>query len=349
MSRKETTPSRQQQQKNQKLRRMTVKDKLDTTAKPESPLFIPMLLNHYLQGLSNVTIRDKQNTKNRRRIHVLHQHLKESFDQGKKWRIHRHCRFRLQQMVQYILVEFRGVLFRKAPSSNEMRGKNQDSLTEQVLPKVINLSSRSLTEHEINLLKKGLKFCPTPKSDKKELECDVLRFCRQLRLEEKYFSDNYDQSTENVPLVRNKSTHNPPKCDDIVLEETISRLKKHPLPIQNRKSNLSYQLRKAQENLAQDKTIIIKEVDKGGAVVVMDTDYYAKKIREMLSNEEFYNECNSEQDEMTFEQIVNLVNREGGELLNEEIDYLTNFSFKTSYFYGLPKIHKSSQIANAIK
>lgn len=222
-------------------------------------------------------------------------------------------------------------------------------MTEQVLPKVINLSSRSLTEHEINLLKKGLKFCPTPKSDKKELECDVLRFCRQLRLEEKYFSDNYDQSTENVPLVRNKSTYNPPKCDDIVLEETISRLKKHPLPIQNRKSNLSYQLRKAQENLAQDKTIIIKEVDKGGAVVVMDTDYYAKRIREMLSNEEFYNECNSEQDEMTFKEIVNLVNREGGELLNEEIDYLTNFSFKTSYFYGLPKIHKSSQIANAIK
>lgn len=39
VSSKETTPSRQQQQKNQKLRRMTVKDKLDTTAKPESPLF----------------------------------------------------------------------------------------------------------------------------------------------------------------------------------------------------------------------------------------------------------------------------------------------------------------------
>lgn len=211
------------------------------------------------------------------------------------------------------------------------------------------MSSRILTENEISLLKKGLKFCPTPKFDKKELECDISRFCRQLRLEEKYFSENDDLSTDNIPLVRNKSKYNPPKCEDVFLEETISRLKKHPLPVKKKRSNLSYNQRKAQDTLAKDRSIIIKEGDKGGAVVVMDTEYYANKVKEMLSNEEFYIECNSEQDEQTFKLIFDLINREGDKLHEEEIDYLTNFSFKTSYFYGLPKIHKSSLITNAIK
>jgi hypothetical protein len=31
-----------------------------------------------------------------------------------------------------------------------------------------------------------------------------------------------------------------------------------------------------------------------------------------------------------------------------EIDYITNFTFTESYFYGLPKVHKSEVISNAI-
>jgi hypothetical protein len=37
-----------------------------------------------------------------------------------------------------------------------------------------------------------------------------------------------------------------------------------------------------------------------------------------------------------------------GELHKEEIDYITNFTFTESYFYGLPKVHKSEVISNAI-
>jgi hypothetical protein len=33
-----------------------------------------------------------------------------------------------------------------------------------------------------------------------------------------------------------------------------------------------------------------------------------------------------------------------GELHKEEIDYITNFTFTESYFYGLPKVHKSEVV-----
>jgi hypothetical protein len=43
-----------------------------------------------------------------------------------------------------------------------------------------------------------------------------------------------------------------------------------------------------------------------------------------------------------------LLHEHEGELHKEEIDYITNFTFTESYFYGLPKVHKSEVISNAI-
>jgi hypothetical protein len=43
-----------------------------------------------------------------------------------------------------------------------------------------------------------------------------------------------------------------------------------------------------------------------------------------------------------------LLHEHEGELHNEEIDYITNFTFSESYFYGLPRVHKSEVISNAI-
>ena len=44
---------------------------------------------------------------------------------------------------------------------------------ERISPKVINLSNIPLSSNEINVLKLGLSFTPTPKSNIPELEADV--------------------------------------------------------------------------------------------------------------------------------------------------------------------------------
>lgn len=55
--------------------------------------------------------------------------------------------------------------------------------------------------------------------------------------------------------------------------------------------------------------IIIKEADKGGAVVVMNTEFYRDRIYEMLSNTEFYKKANGNQETVTMQKINKLINK----------------------------------------
>ena len=55
---------------------------------------------------------------------------------------------------------------------------------------VVNLSCKSLTEDQIKLLSRGLKFSPTPRDiDKSQLKLDIEEFKRKMRLKW-YFRDN---------------------------------------------------------------------------------------------------------------------------------------------------------------
>ena len=48
-------------------------------------------------------------------------------------------------------------------------------------------------------------------------------------------------------------------------------------------------------------------------------------------------------------EIVKISEKYKDNLTKKEKEYLTSFSYNTSNFYGLPKIHKSKLIQNAIK
>lgn len=100
-----------------------------------------------------------------------------------------------------------------------------------------------------------------------------------------------------------------------------------------------------------DSSIVIKEADKGGAVVVMDAEYYKGKILEMLNNNEFYCEISECNDKKTIQKVKRLLkdHQASSNIATKEVDFLTDFDFRESVFYGLPKIHKSKTITNAIK
>ncbi|XP_033762626.1 uncharacterized protein LOC117344085 [Pecten maximus] len=149
----------------------------------------------------------------------------------------------------------------------------------------------------MKVLSKGMKFCPTPsEQDNTQLKTDLLEFCRRLRLNEKFFKEGTsDDSSKEEPIVKNKSNYNPPKSSNCQLEDVIDSLKK--LPLDNKgnsssnkriKSNLSFNQQRAIDDLRKDDSIIIKEADKGGAVVIMNKTYYCEKIIEMLTDGDFY-------------------------------------------------------------
>lgn len=218
------------------------------------------------------------------------------------------------------------------------------------MPKIINLSQRILNDNEINLLKRGLKFTPTPQESKEILNADISDFCRKLRLSYIFNEKDEDEDDDDLkPLVRNKSNWKPKVTKDKHLEETIALLKTKSLDKNNNiKENLSPKERKAVLDLKSDKSIIIKEADKGSAIVILDRDYYREKILNMLTDNQYYEMTDKTADKKTRKLIEKLFVKDDNGVLDEEQDYITNFAFTESYFYGLPKIHKSQEISNAI-
>ena len=146
-------------------------------------------------------------------------------------------------------------------------------------PKVINLSSKQFTKSEINLLSKGFKFTPTPRQNPQELAKDIKEYTRKLRLAEFFYEENEeDYFEENI--VKNKSKFNPKRNRNNLLDTVCDALQKTPLTTNNArttKNNLSKFETDALKSLSADESIIIKEADKGGAVVIMDSDFYKSK------------------------------------------------------------------------
>ena len=79
-----------------------------------------------------------------------------------------------------------------------------------IYPKVINFSSTCLTDTQIRVLGKVLKFTPTPRRSTVEMEKDNHNFTRKLRLIEYFTNENnitFDEEAQ--PLLKNKGTFHP--------------------------------------------------------------------------------------------------------------------------------------------
>ena len=152
------------------------------------------------------------------------------------------------------------------------------SVTEHAEVQIVNLSSRELNKTEIKLLEKGLKFTPTPSnSNTQELNNDILEFTRKVRLVE-YFDGIED---DDQSLVRNKGNFVPPQGREELLDTFVKSTTNIPLvPTEMSKirRNITFSEQKSMSELANDETIIIKEADKGGTAVIMDSKLYQEQI-----------------------------------------------------------------------
>ncbi|MCG8076000.1 MAG: GIY-YIG nuclease family protein, partial [Candidatus Thiodiazotropha taylori] len=120
------------------------------------------------------------------------------------------------------------------------------------------------------------------------------------------------------------------------------------IPKENTKihHNITLDQRKAIKSLSEDTSIVIKEADKGGGIVIMNAQFYKSKILEMLMDESYYTSIPNSNEKEVFTKLKQLIDQNKN-ITIQEIDFLLNFDYKTSTFYGLPKIHKSKLIQNA--
>ena len=102
-------------------------------------------------------------------------------------------------------------------------------------------------------------------------------------------------------------------------------------------------------NLMNQSDSVIKKADKGGAVTVLSKNHYRAMIYEHLSNQNTYQKLDKNLDPTIMKKLKKLLNKRKSIFTVKEFKYLNEADYNTSNFYGLPKIHKSQLITNAIK
>ena len=104
---------------------------------------------------------------------------------------------------------------------------------------------------------------------------------------------------------------------------------------------MSDEQRKAIVDLAKDDSIIIKHADKGGSIVIMNSDDYINAFFDTLADPNFYEELSSDPNPDYRAKIDQKIDELlSSELINDfEASKLKSGSC-TPQFYGLPKLHK---------
>ena len=187
--------------------------------------------------------------------------------------------------------------------------------------KIFNLSSRKLSKHEMSVLLKGLKFTPTPeKSNDEQLSNDIAEFHRKNKLKEYFYcNENIEQDDS---LVRNNSYFEPPRGRNQRLDEYIDMTKVIPRNDPQRKTsfNITRNERKAIDNLAKDTSIEIKEADKGGGIVIMNKEFYKRKLLQMLDDKSFYKQIENQTTKYTMKKIKKVIGL-AKEITRHELNY----------------------------
>ena len=205
-------------------------------------------------------------------------------------------------------------------------------------------------------MSKGFNFCPTPDfSDLLDLEVNVRDFIRLLLLKDNFSSYN---NTSPQYLVKKTGETLPSESKDMLFNGVIFHIRKLSeqldiLPVNHSaaKSNITLTEQQALNSLRNNSDIIIKQVDKGGGIVIMDVSYYVAKVNERLSNSKVYKKCKTKVINTAMNKVISFVENHQNYFDSKKCEsrYIKFFDHKAASFYGLPKIHKSVCIQQHMK
>ena len=217
----------------------------------------------------------------------------------------------------------------------------------------MNLSKHKFSIPQFQLLNKNLNFCPTPGNyDSTAFKHDIKKFTRKIKLKAHFATTNSeDQTNEQTQkefYIRNpNSTWEPTKNHHTIksfIEAVNNDIDNLPQNNSKRKYNLTKAERKALEELRDRSDLVITNADKGGAVVIQDTENYIKEANRQLNDTTFYKKCEIDLTNIHCEKVNQTVEHfKKSNLIPEKIASMLKCKDpKPPKFYTLPKIHKKS-------
>ena len=217
--------------------------------------------------------------------------------------------------------------------------KNRAAFCERFIK---NLSDKKLTDQEIIVLGRGLKYIPTPvKPNKIMLLSSVKELERKMRM--RYFMFNKNTNKVKTFKLPSKWVPRPAPCQELenyfdAVRESVAKLK-----IKNQKQNLTFLERKALISLKNDKSIVIKPFDKGRGIAILNPKDYKNEIMRQLKSAHYTRidtDITHETKVMVRDTVKDMAAKE--EIDSDTMKYLNpdNYNVRTPLIYVLPKLHK---------
>ena len=209
----------------------------------------------------------------------------------------------------------------------------------------MNLTKKTFHKDDFSLLQKNLNFIPDPGPyNKKIFNEDLEKYFRRIILKA-HFQDSPEYKYEGYTNITNsswipKEFHHSIKTYMQTVKNDLDNPSGNDQ--QKRKPNITPGEKEALARLRDRDDIIISKADKGGAVVIQNTDDYIKEANRQLQDREFYLPQDRDLTPAHTKQINDTIDQFSRERLIPEktAKALKVHSAKTARFYTLPKIHK---------
>ena len=203
-------------------------------------------------------------------------------------------------------------------SKNKRRKKRRNSLKNRRQTKeretnekfLHNLSSHQLTDSQVSLLSRGLKFIPTPAINETRIKQQLLRdfeqFARRMRLLYIFHGQNREPHPFHV-----KSTWMPQVQHSVALESYLENVKTQlaEIKVTKPKNNLSRNEVKALKELENNPAINLKKADKGTTTVIMNKADKIYEAKVQLDNRKHYERLKAPMVKITQEKVNDLISR----------------------------------------
>ena len=209
------------------------------------------------------------------------------------------------------------------------------------------------------VLAKGPKFIPTPTHvDEEVLNDHVNAFFRRVKLHAYYNDpnaslratpeDSEDEDEDGIFATyhadKKRSTWTP-KVNPPAVVSFVDRCKEEIANIdmkQKRSHNLSREHNRVLRTILHDENYVVKQADKGGAIVVWRKDLYIAEAERQLSDNTFYRHESEDRTEEIRDNVHTVVMEEISQgNLPPEATVMVPKKARCSRFYLLPKIHKN--------
>jgi hypothetical protein len=116
----------------------------------------------------------------------------------------------------------------------------------------------------------------------------------------------------------------------------------------NVRDNLTVDQRVGLTTFKRRKSILYFKADKGSGVVLLNEMFYKYKVLAILNTDK-YEKLPRNVDYFVNLKLKSLIKKFKNLLTSQERRAIVNFDYRTTNIYGLPKIHKSKIINDAIK